>query len=83
MGLEQFFFYFMMTKTLHMSNGNSTYQLIFTHKIISNYPWNNDSHTLQNGRKTVVTLHIYGDRANLLLFRFMNKTMNLSDVKYK
>ena len=29
----------------------------------------------------VAILHIYGDRANLILFRFMTKTLNQNNVK--
>ena len=44
------------------------YQLIFAHKNISKALWDNDIHTLQNGRKNMVIIHIYGAGAIFLLF---------------
>ena len=43
-------------------------QPIFTHKNISKALWDNDIHTLQDERKIVVVLHIYGVLAISLLF---------------
>ena len=43
-------------------------QPIFTHKKISKYIWYKDIHTMQDGRKNVAVIHIYGARDIYLLF---------------
>ena len=93
MGQEPFYYYYMMNKTLHLSIGNTNkfFQLIFIHKIGLGLwlglglgsIWDNAIHILKIQENTVVVIHIYVDRAMFLLFGFMTKTLNLSDVKYR
>ena len=40
-------------------------------------------YSIKIGENIVVILYIYGARAIFLLFRFMTKTLNLSNGKYK
>ena len=51
-------------------------QLIFTHKNIPKNIWDNNIHTLQNGRNIVITLHIYGDISIFLLFNDDQDTLS-------
>ena len=82
MGLETFSFYFIMTKTLYMSNGN---EYISTNIRQGKYNKGSMEQWYPSSTKwdkhTVAIIRIYGDREKFLLFRFMPKTLNLSDVK--
>ena len=46
----------------------SSSQIVFTHKKVSKYLWENDIRTLQNGRKIVEIIHICVTRAIYILF---------------
>ena len=60
----------------------STSQLIFTHNNIPKALWDNDIHTLQNGRNALWKFFIFMELDPYIYYFMMIKTLNLSNVTY-